>query len=132
MPNRLSYRRRPERCHRNSTAISALHGFAHQIRLRRSARQPLYIILPPVITRPLKGPHVVRLRLRIRKSRIEAMLLHYHLINLEVARSHVLVGNAHQRNIREVVIDFDRQHPLNVYPRRRQRTRRNFYSLPAS
>ena len=58
------------------------------------------------------------------------MLLRHDLVNLKIRRPQILVSDADQRNIREVVIHFHHQRPLHRDPRRSQRMRRNLHPLP--
>ena len=61
--------------------------------------------------------------------RVEAMLLHPDLIDLEVGVSDVLVGCADQSDVGKIVIHFDNEHALDGHSGRCQRARLEFRSV---
>src|SRR4029077_11812102 len=73
----------------------------------------LHVILAPVVARSLKCPHVVRLGVRVSLLRTETMLLHSRLIDPKIRGPRISVSQTDQRDIGEVVINFDRSSSLN-------------------
>src|SRR5579872_592249 len=132
MADGLTNRRRPECGDRNAATVAAFHRFAHCVRKRRSARELENIVLAPVVTRALKRPHVIRLRLRIGVVRAEAVLLHPDLIELKVRVADILVSGADQSDVWEVVVGFDDKGAVDLGSGRGERARWKFDSLAAS
>ena len=132
MTNRLTDRCRPECDHRNAASIAAFHGFAHQVRLRRSAYEFLDVVLAPVITGSLKRPHVIRLGFGAYLPRVEAVLLHEHLADGKIRCSHILIPGADQRHTRKIIIGLKHQCALDRNSGRGQRTRGDFYAFATS
>ena len=60
MSDCFSDRAGPESYDRNAASVASFNHLSHNVRLREAAGKLDHIIFSPVITRPVKRPHVVR------------------------------------------------------------------------
>ncbi len=132
MPDRFAYLPRPESHHRDPATVAAFDHFSHDVRLGKRRRQLHDIVFSPVVARAMERPHFPWPRLRIAQARVQTAPLIHTFFDGNFARAGVLIFHRAQQNVREIVVDFERQHALQIRPRKPERTRRNLHPLPQS